>query len=103
LKQTDFDGQFSYSDIETVEYRTENSIQIYPTVVVDVLNIEMAGEMENEFTVVVRDLTGRVFQLSNIEANENKKEISLIDLLPGYYFISFYNSDIKETFKFIKL
>ncbi|MCB0409143.1 MAG: T9SS type A sorting domain-containing protein [Flavobacteriales bacterium] len=40
LKQTDFNGEFSYSDIESVSFDSENNIIIYPNPVKDLLVIK---------------------------------------------------------------
>ncbi len=40
LKQTDFNGDFSYSAIQTVSFNSENEIAIYPNPVNDVLTIK---------------------------------------------------------------
>jgi hypothetical protein len=103
LKQTDFDGQFSYSDIETVEFRNENSIKIYPTLVAESLTIETDAGFGTESNIIIRDMTGRIFKSFLFPAKEYRKEIMLADLFPGNYFITISNSETVKTYKFIKL
>ncbi len=103
LKQTDFDGQFSYSEIESVEFRDNKTIKIYPTLVDDIITVETDADADTELNLVVRDLAGRVFNSFDMQEKGNKMEISLSGLLPGNYFITIYNDQNIETFKFIKL
>jgi hypothetical protein len=101
LKQTDFDGQFSYSDIETVKFENVESISVFPTMVNDVVNIETTSGFEDDLTVTVRDLTGRVFKQFIIAKNETKVELLLADLVAGSYFITIYNDELIQTQKII--
>ncbi len=103
LKQTDYDRQFSYSDIETVKFGTNNTIKVYPTMVHNVLTIETGDEMDGDLTVLIRDLTGRDFDSFVIPSKSTKKELSLNSLIPGSYFVVIYNNESVETYKFIKL
>lgn len=103
LKQTDFDGQFSYSEIETVEFGTDNAIKVYPTIVADVITVETGNDLDSDLTIIIRDLTGKEFTTFIIPANSNRKDISLGDLRAGHYFITIYNNETIETHKFIKL
>ncbi len=103
LKQTDYDGTFSYSDIETADFGTDETIKVYPTAATDFLKVEIGHDLNNDLTIIIRDLTGREYKSFEITTKSNRKEISLIDLTPGSYFISIYNNDTVETHKFIKL
>lgn len=103
LKQTDFDGQFSYSEIETVEFGSYNAIKVYPTIVADVVTIETGSDLETDLTIIIRDLTGKEYSSFVIPTKSNRKDISLGDLRAGHYFITIYNNETIETHKFIKL
>jgi len=103
LKQTDYDRQFTYSDIKTVKFGIDKTIKIYPTYAQDVLTIETGNDLNGELTIIIRDLTGRQCESFIIPNGGNKKEISLIDLSHGCYFISIYNNEAVETHKFLKL
>ena len=100
LKQTDFDGKFTYSDIKTVEFESIESVLIYPTMVNNLVNIEIELPHEKDLKVVLRDLTGRIIKQFSI--TENKSELSLSNLNPGSYFISIYGNDLIRTQKIIK-
>jgi hypothetical protein len=103
LKQTDFDGQYSYSRVVSAEFESTNNTQVFPTVVDDILTIQRSGDNNEESSIIIHDITGRSFKHSIITNNEFKKEISLVDLIPGVYFVSIYNDQSVETFKIVKL
>jgi Secretion system C-terminal sorting domain len=103
LKQTDYDRNFSYSDIETVEFGEDTTIEVYPTAVQDVLNVVIGSDMKDEVIVVIRDMTGREYESFIISSNKNKKELSLSGLVAGSYFVSVYTNEKVTTYKIIKL
>jgi Domain of unknown function (DUF3244) len=104
LKQTDYDGQFSYSDLETVKFETEdNAIKIYPTIVDDILMVETENDFDDELTIIIRDLTGRQYESFIIPTKTSRMELSLAALKPGSYFVVIYNNDRMETHRFIKI
>ena len=102
LKQTDFDGQFSYSNIETVEFIDDENIKIYPTLVTENITIEINKKLNSGHSIIIRDLTGRASKSFAISRDEIKKEVNLTDLAPGNYFITIYNDKTRNTLKFIK-
>ena len=102
LKQTDFDGTFSYSDIEHVEYRDEQAVKVYPTIVNEAIFIETANS-KNDINALISDLNGKVLKSFIISKDEYQKEILLNDLLTGNYFITIQNNNTLRTIKFVKL
>ena len=68
LKQTDFDGQFTYSDMVQVHLNgAKNSISVFPNPTSDVLNIH-ATNSSNEIKVEIFDLSGRKMFAQNYAA-----------------------------------
>ena len=103
LKQTDFDGQFDYSDIKTVDLQIDQTIKVYPTFVSDVITVETGSDLNSELVLSIRDIAGREFESFLIPEKSTKAEFSLNNLPSGSYFLSIYNDDFVETLKFIKL
>lgn len=103
LKQTDFDGKFTYSELKTVMFETVETVKIYPTLVNDVIVIETGHDLDSDLTVIVRDLTGREYESYLIPSKSNKIELSLNDLVPGSYFVTIYNNNSITTQRIIKL
>ena len=101
LKQTDFDGQFSYSDIRQIEFKKAGVIKIYPTIAKDLLTIEM-DETNEAATVKIADINGHILKEINfIEAY--KSTIQVNDLSSGFYFITICKKGTVYTQKFVKL
>ena len=103
LKQTDFDGQFTYSKIVNAELETENYFEIFPSIVKENVNIVRAGENLDEATIKIHDITGKISEYYILSEGESKLELSLNNFISGVYYISIYNNNSIETFKIIKL
>ncbi len=92
LKQTDFDGKFSYSDIITVSCRNSDGIYggitLFPNPATNNLTINFGGEINSKLQVRIKDLLGRSVKEIIYMANEiTFMNISLNDLNKGIYFI----------------
>lgn len=90
LKQTDFDGQFSYSQIVAVNFSetiSGNPIVIYPNPTEGQITIE--GILPRPEEVVVFNAMGQnvTRMTSTIEANEVRTVIDLSNLDSGLYYI----------------
>jgi hypothetical protein len=103
LKQTDFDGQFSYSKIVNAEIKTKNHFRVYPSKVSDFVTIEKNIDINEDLFIAIHDLTGRAIKSHHFPSQEKRIKLSLSGLLPGVYYLSLNNSKTKETFKIIKL
>ncbi len=103
LKQTDFDGSFTYSDIRTATFENNENVKIYPTLVDDSVTLETNGSLDNEITVVVKDLNGRDCKSFELSSKSSSNELSLEDLTPGSYFIIVSDQSSFYSQKIIKL
>lgn len=102
LKQTDFDGKFSYSDVKSVDFRSGETVKVYPTVVSGVVTVEAENGFDGDLTIDIRDLTGKAYKTIFISSGSNKLEASLNDLTPGIYFVVVTTSTTTVTQKIIK-
>ena len=103
VKQTDFNGQFSYSPIVSEVFEKESFIEIHPSVVNDNVKIIRGGEQLEKSEVIIHDITGRNFISAELLKDQIELELNLSDLIPGVYFISINNATNVETFKIVKL
>jgi len=103
LKQTDFDGKFSYSDIVTVNFNENkiNAITAYPNPFDQEINLMFRSDLEKNIIVNIIDVIGNTVYSSVHTANQ---EITIgNDLSAGVYIISVQeHSEIKKI-KIIKL
>ena len=87
LKQTDFDGSYTYSKIQAVNFDKSNIIEvsIYPNPVIgELLNIETNNE---NLLVTIYNCIGEKMEIKRINNNGNKHIIDVSDLPKGMYFI----------------
>lgn len=83
LKQTDFDGSFSYSSIITINYeQLQSDISIYPNPTTDILNISTTDF--NELNVFIYNQTGQLIKSLSID-NQESNLISVQSLEQGFY------------------
>ncbi len=94
LKQTDFNGDFEYSQVISVytEAVSGNDIRIYPNPSNGNFNILMGGEMAMEFQVI--DMQGRPVYRSVANGGQ-VSNVSLPQLPQGIYTVVFFGN---ETF-----
>ena len=91
LKQTDKNGDFSYSSIVPVNYRINKSnLSIYPNPSFGEFNIDLSGMENKEVLVVIKDISGKEVY-SKVTIIQEGKNIIAIDseqkLAPGTYFV----------------
>jgi hypothetical protein len=70
LKQTDFDGSFSYSNIESVNFKSDIEFNVYPNPVKEVLNIKVSSS--NNYETKVISSTGQLVYQGNNNLIETK-------------------------------
>ena len=76
LKQTDFDGSFSYSEIESVWVYPQQTITTYPNPVVDKLIIQVSG-LEQDLTARLSDIHGHEVMVFTIPQSDIVREIQV--------------------------
>lgn len=87
LKQTDLNGEFSYSTIKTVVIERNKDLQAYPNPTIDFVTISNANGERGD--LVVMDIEGKTFN-DLVRIDRLDEEIWQIDLSPlpvGIYFI----------------
>ena len=85
LKQTDYDGAYFYSDIESVHYKPSRELSLFPNPVTDALWIRGEG-----LTVVQLQLFNSLGQLQRVKVLQGEYEEFQLDVshLPsGLYFL----------------
>ena len=94
LKQTDFNGAYTYSDLQMVDFNSnqEFSFEIYPNPADgSIFNIAFNSGFNEEFLIVVRDMMGRECYSKIIVPKESgKNEYSIFpatQLTSGVYLI----------------
>ena len=106
LKQTDFDGKYSYSNLVKVDEYTANDFNVYPNPNNgDVINLMIPGIKETEILITISASDGTLTYSKTVTAKNNG--INLITLYPeirlstGIYFITATSNETSYVKKFI--
>jgi Secretion system C-terminal sorting domain len=104
LKQTDFDGNFAYSHIVTVDLR-RGTFQINPiNAANDYVTFETSREVAEDIEVQVIDMSGRIMESKNVTISEgfNQVSLDLSQLSTGIYTVVVGKGNLSTTKKFMK-
>lgn len=104
LKQTDFDGNYSYSAIKAVNYSKTDNLNaiIYPNPTTNELNVLFSKISENQLNIQIYDVLGKLIFNQNQEILSNKATISTDWLSKGLYTISIITKSYSHKQLFIK-
>ena len=94
LKQTDYDGQFSYSNIAVVYTESDNATNVYPNPVDDVLFVESENVSINK--IYLLNGIGQVVNLSPARNENSHTVFNTSRLQEGIYFIIIENSGTRS-------
>ncbi|MEM7105671.1 MAG: T9SS type A sorting domain-containing protein [Bacteroidota bacterium] len=104
LKQTDFDGTNSYSDIKAVHIDTDSGFSVFPNPFYD--DVTILGQFSGKETVEIElfnNLGQSLYSQKISEQNEFRQTIDgLSELSPGYYFLVAKSGNSMEQFKLVK-
>ena len=94
IKQVDFDGKYSYSDVCSVVYEPrDNEVVMYPNPVGDYVKITTSYNTN----LTITDLYGRIILTKTIIEGENT--IDLEQLPNGFYIFALENGDRYKILK----
>ena len=106
LKQTDYDGNFTYSKIISINNQQTNklSINIYPVPAGNILKYEFSIEQNAVMNVSVIDVLGNVVIKQETKAVKgiNNFKLNINQLSQGIYFLKVNNEKELTQIKFIK-
>lgn len=103
LKQIDFNGINSYSNIERINYTCDEefSFRLFPNPVDAYLNIETEGN-EDISSIEVVDAKGRIVA-KQVLRGDSRAKIAVENLQPGAYVLKIINKNVIHHRQFIKL
>lgn len=99
LKQVDFDGTYSYSEIKalTFEDKALSGLYFYD----NYLYISSNESLYNT-TIEIYDLRGRLILMKNINTDNKEEKIEIpYNLENGVYFASIRSTEFQKSFKFV--
>jgi hypothetical protein len=98
IKQTDYDGKYSYSDIKSVRHNTVGNLSITPRTTEGRLQVTTDIEA---YSLDVYNVAGQ--QLKAFKSLSKDQYISIDDLTAGLYFIKINHDGQVETTKIVKI
>lgn len=96
LRQVDFDGKFSYSDVESVRFDGNNTIGIYPNPSKGLLNLSGFDENGNK-QIIIHDSAGRTV----LTKTQTSSQVNVSTLVPGIYMMVLTAEEDVFYWKFI--
>ena len=77
------------------EFEVDNSFNAYPNPASEVVNISFTADKEEDMTIRMMDITGRIIYSTSLTAiiGENQHQINLSDFAKGVYLIGLQNSN----------
>lgn len=103
LRQVDFDGNFSFSNIESVDFKGKGKTAIYPTPTTGRLNIHPQENFGPESDLMMFDKLGRLVRVLLIDEDAEFLELDVTDLPVGTYFMKLRQGRSFETLRFTKI
>ncbi|MCC7504637.1 MAG: T9SS type A sorting domain-containing protein [Saprospiraceae bacterium] len=83
LKQTDFDGAFTYSSVRSINFPKEDQVQLFPSPAVDKLQVRLKTVPAEPVRWEVYDAAGRLAQSGEWTSETTDFELDVRDLPPG--------------------
>jgi len=102
LKQVDFDGMYTYSNISKITYYKEDIVEISPNPFKTHINIE-GYFTSDENKLVIVNLSNKVVYSKIFIKGQFNNEIDLSKLKTGIYFLKINSASKFKAFKIIKL
>ena len=106
LKQTDFEGKISYSDIKVVNIVIDQHFTIYPNPIRDVLHVVGDGNYNGKTNISIFDAIGNLKYSKQLMMNDDKRFLDIYEVsefLSGNYFLVIQNGFQTQTFNLIKV
>lgn len=102
LKQIDFDGQFEYSGVVSVDFSGVANTTLFPNPTSNVLNLRgvQAGEGAVNLTVLSND--GKLLRAFRYDSPATQIGLDVSELKPGAYYLRVVSQNGTETQRFVK-
>jgi len=94
LKQIDFDGEFTYSDVISVEWNGEERLSLYPNPASDRLNINIINPIDEELSYSILNTLGQVQGRSQVLMNNANLEVDISQLPTGVYYLKLESAQL---------
>lgn len=101
LKQIDFDGTTSYSNIIAVYFEFDVQMMVYPNPAQDWIIIQ-AKNAKTSYRIQIFSTSGNLILEELLENRDGQHQVDIRNLPKGVYFVSIYGSERLMTQQFVK-
>jgi hypothetical protein len=105
LKQTDFDGQYAYSQVESVRFGESESddlqLDIFPNPADQFTNVVIILPEDESAKLTLTDATGRIVSVRTVNYGDPVMEFALNELKSGIYFINVTTERASKTSRLV--
>lgn len=102
LKQTDFDGSYIYSDVQTVTVST-STVEIFPNPTSGDLKLTYYAQNTEQINATITDITGKVIVVNPLQAQAGVNTYTIrTPSSPGMYIVQIGNELHTRYLKFVK-
>ncbi len=98
IKQTDYDGQYSYSEIRSVRHKGISNVSITPRTTDG--RVDIITELE-DYTIAIYNASGQ--EVKKMTGMSLDQSISLETLHAGVYFVKINSGSESETLRIVKI
>lgn len=106
LKQTDFDGRFSYTETIALSCKLNSKIELFPNPANSDLTCRFTHSENSELSISVHDIAGRIVLIEKITGKKgvNQIHLNIDDLAAGAYYLRITNAEnnVKMQSQFFK-
>ena len=108
LKQTDFDGKFAYSDVESVNFEKielKSDFSIFPNPMLeDIITLSYSSEENEDILINVENLIGQIIYERIIKAEKglNTSTLTIPNLNNGLYILKLGNDSVGYQTRYIQ-
>ena len=102
LKQVDFDGQFTYSPVVTVQFDGLGGFRLFPVPVKDQLQLQLDEPDAFESAWFVYNTLGQLVLSGQMPADQSMLDLDVADLTPGMYLLQRTSDRARSSRMFVK-
>ena len=102
LKQTDFNGEYSYSDVLATRCKSNNEISIYPNPSRGSFTFDYFSSKEEDLRVEIYSISGQLILekiFNEMPEGDSKRNMVIEELSNGVYFVNFVTDNKVVTHK----
>ncbi len=103
LKQVDFDGNFEYSKVVSVNFDGgKGQVKLFPTVASYEIQVRFPAPTQEAGTIQVFDQSGKLVKRVSFDSELTDFPISVEEFQRGVYFVKVQNGQLFETLRFVR-